>query len=609
MPRTRSVATATAKVVAGTTAATADVASAVAGATARLDRRAFLAAAGAVTLSAGVGYALGPGAGSGNAAPAGHATVPRSRQAPAAPLAPYRGGTTLLTAAAARGTSGYRRLGEGPAWGRVVRGDLAAAKPGREGRRTALAAFVQFTDLHLVDVQHPLRYEYLRAQTASAWRPQESLSVAGAVSLVERVNSLRGAPATGAPLHCVVTTGDNTDNNSRGELDWFLKVMSGGRITPNTGDPRHYEGVQDSGLTLYWHPDDALRDADKRLGFPRLHGFLDAAIREVNSPGLGLPWYSTVGNHDALPGGCWAPKDSYFAEFAVGGRKLMALDEQRGAALWKAVKKGHDPKGDHFKELLRSESRRMRNVTPDESRAPFTPAEYIRAHLDPAHKGRGPVGHGYTQENLASATQYYSFRVSDDVLGISLDTTDPGGHYEGSLGTAQLRWLERELAANERRAGGPSYVVVLSHHTSRTMRNLRHDPARPGEARHGGDEILALLGRHRSVLAWVNGHSHKNAITPHRTAHGSFWEVSTASHIDFPQLARVVEISDNHDGTVSLFTTLIESAAPHRTDFADLSQTGLAALYRELSFNAPGAKPALGGEAGDRNTELILKKG
>ncbi|WP_172383876.1 TIGR03767 family metallophosphoesterase [Streptomyces sp. MNP-20] len=570
--------------------------------TAAVNRRAFLAATGAVSLSAGVGYAVGPG-GHGKVAAAQRGPVAVSRPAPAAPLAPYRAGTTLHSAAASRGTSGFRRLGEGPAWPRVVRADLAPAHRGREARRTALAAFVQFTDLHLVDVQHPLRYEYLRAQTASAWRPQEALSVAGAVSLVERVNALRGAPATGAPLHFVMTTGDNTDNNSRTELDWFLKVMSGGRVTPNSGDPRHYEGVQNSGLKLYWHPDAALRDADKRVGFPQLHGFLDAAIRQVNSPGLNLPWYSTVGNHDALPGGCYAPGDSYFADLAVGGRKLMSLDAARGAALWKAVKKGQDPKGAHFKEVLRAEKRRMRSVTPDAARAPFTPAEYLRAHLDPAHAGRGPVGHGYTQENLANRTQYYAFRITDDVLGISLDTTDPGGHYEGSLGTAQLRWLERTLKAVER-SGDASYVIVFSHHTSRTMRNLVTDPHHPREARHGGDEVLALLRRHRSVLAWVNGHSHKNAITPH----GSLWEVSTASHVDFPQLARVIELVDNHDGTLSLFTTLIESAAPHRTDFADLSQTGLAALYRELAFNAPGAKPALGGEPGDRNTELVLRK-
>ncbi|MFJ8508741.1 TIGR03767 family metallophosphoesterase [Streptomyces avermitilis] len=588
-------------------AATATAAHAAAGA---LDRRSLLAATGAVSLSAGLGFALRPG--SEVPAPAHAATgeaLAVSRQAPAAPLAPYTRGTTLSSVAAARsGSLGYRRLGDGPAWKRVVRGDLATPKAGRAGRRTALASFVQFTDLHLVDVQHPLRYEYLRSQTASAWRPQESLSVAGAVSLVERVNALRGAPVTGTPLHFVMTTGDNTDNNSKTELDWFLKVMSGGRVTPNSGDPRHYEGVQSSGLKLYWQPDAALRDADKQLGFPRVQGFLAAAIRELRSPGLNLPWYSTVGNHDALPGGCYAPGDSYFAEVAVGGKKLMTLDQAVGKKIWDNVKKGGDPKGVDFKAMLKSQARHMRSVTPDEARAPFTPAEYLKAHLDPAHTGPGPIGHGYSEANLASGTQYYVFRIADDVLGISLDTTDPGGHYEGSIGTTQLKWLEKTLRDNR-----DSYVIVFSHHTSKTMRNLNQDPAHPGEKRHGGAELVSVLGNHSNVAAWVNGHSHKNDITahaaPNKGSKGAFWEISTASHVDFPQLARIIELVDNKDGTISLFTTLIESAAPHRTDFADLTQTGLAALYRELGFNAPGARSTLSGTAEDRNTELVLTKG
>ncbi|MGY0024051.1 TIGR03767 family metallophosphoesterase [Streptomyces sp. cg35] len=577
-------------------------------AAAELDRRTFLAATGAVTLTAGLGYALAPGGSAAAAGPAPARTL-SSRGAPAAPLAPYTRGTTLASVAAAPAGPGYRRLGDGPAWQRVVRSDLKAPRSGREARRTALAAFVQFTDLHLVDVQHPLRYEYLRSQTASAWRPQEALSVAGAVALVERVNALRGAPVTASPLQFVMTTGDNTDNNARSELDWFLKAMSGGRISPNTGDPRHYEGVQNSGLPLYWHPDAALRDADKqRHHFPRIPGFLEAAIADVRSPGLNLPWYSTVGNHDALPGGCYAPGDAFFAEFAVGGRKLMELPTSAGKAIWDNVQQGGDPKGTAFKELLKSQARHMRAVTPDEARAPFTPAEYLAAHLDPAHTGPGPVGHGYTQANLASVTQYYAFRISDDVLGISLDTTDPGGHYEGSISTSQLTWLTRQLKDAAQRG---DHVVVFSHHTSKTMRNLREDPHHPGERRHGGKELAALLSRHRPVLAWVNGHSHKNAITPHAGENGTggYWEISTASHVDFPQLARIIEIADNHDGTLSLFTTLIESSAPHRTDTTDLTQTGLAALYRELSFNAPGSRATLSGTPGDRNTELVLRKG
>ncbi|MFI9171280.1 TIGR03767 family metallophosphoesterase [Streptomyces lincolnensis] len=571
-------------------------------------RRSVLAATAAVSLSAGVGYALRPTdsqAATAAGQPAAGAPVAHSRRAPAAPLAPYTRGTTTATVATPRGSSGFRRLGDGPGWHRKVRGELAAPKTGRIGRRTALAAFVQLTDLHLIDAQHPMRLEYLRSTDVHAWRPHEALTVPGAISLVERINALRGAPVTGSPLHFAMTTGDNTDNNSGTELEWFLTIMSGGRITANSGDPRHYEGVQNSGIKQYWQPDTAVRDADKQLGFPHIQGYLAAALRELNSPGLNLPWYSTVGNHDSMPLGCYGLGDSWLAEYAVGGKKLMNIPASEAKKLQNAIKDAKDPQGTAFRDFLKSQARNMRSVTPDERRAPFTATEYLKAHLDPAYRGLGPVGHGYSTANLEAGTQYYSFRIADDVIGISLDTTDAGGHYQGSIGTAQLRWLDRTLRENK-----DSYAVIFSHHTSQTMTNTRPDPARPSERRHNGQEVVALLGSHANVLAWVNGHIHRNDITPHSAPDGrSFWEISTASHVDFPQLARVIELVDNKDGTLSIFTTCVESAAPHRTDFTDLSQTGLAALYRELSYNAPGANMNLGGDPKDRNTELVLRKG
>ncbi|MFF4796798.1 TIGR03767 family metallophosphoesterase [Streptomyces sp. NPDC001351] len=570
-----------------------------------INRRTVLAATGAAAVSAGVGYALRP-TDSQAATTDTTKVVAQSRKAPAAPLAPYTKGTTLATVAAPRNSSGFRRLGDGPGWSRVVRSELAAPKSGRAGRRTALASFVQLTDLHLTDVQHPSRLECLRSTDKGAWRPHEALTVQGAISLVERINALRGAPVTGTPLHFAMTTGDNTDNNAKSELEWYMKIMSGGRMTPNSGDPRHYEGVQNSGLKLYWQPESTVRDGDKQLGFPHLQGFLAAAIREVQSPGLNLPWYSTVGNHDALPLGCFGQGDSWLAEYAVGGKKLMSLSAAEGKKLQDAIRANKDPKGTAYRDLLKAHARDMRSVTADESRAPFTRADYLRAHLDPAYRGNGPVGHGYSTANLDAGTQYYTFRIADDVVGISIDTTDPGGHYNGSIGTAQLNWLDKQLRDNK-----DSHVIVFSHHTSQSMANTSNvDPAHPNERRHNGQEVVALLGSHANVLAWVNGHIHRNYITPHKGSGGhSFWEISTASHVDYPQLARVIEITDNKDGTLSLFTTLVESAAPHRTDFADLSQTGLAALYRELSYNVPDRNAILAGHPEDRNTELVLKKG
>lgn len=583
-----------------------------------VDRRTFLAAAGAVTTVTGFGLALGADGRQAAAAPSTDPTPGASATAsasataraggpggtdggeePALASAPSGAGTTLASVAAPRGTGGYRRLGDGPGWPRVVRADLADAQRGREDRRRTLASFVQFTDLHLTDVQHPLRYEFFRAGGPGGWRPHEALTLPGVVALVERVNRLRRGPATGTPFSFVVTTGDNGDENAAIEVEWFLTALSGGRINPNTGDPQHYEGVQNSNLKLYWHPDSALRDQDKALGYPRIPGYLDAAVRRVVSPGLTIPWYSTFGNHDLLSGGCYPAVGSFIADVAVGSRKLQTIPAAEAKWLMEGEGKGADPKGRRIEALLKSHAKEMRTVTADPRRVPLTQRQYVQAHLDPQHTGRGPVGHGYSRDNLDSGNLYYTFRVSDRVLGISLDSTDPGGHYQGSLGGEQLDWLDRTLRRHR-----DEYALVFSHHPSWSMDNPVPDPRRPGDKRHGGDEIIALLQRHSNVLAWINGHSHRNRIRPR----GTFWEIATASHVDYPQLARIIEITDNRDGTISVFTTLIESDAPYRTDFHDLSQTGLASLYRELAFNAPGRDTTLDGAPADRNTELLLSR-
>ncbi|MFG1865813.1 TIGR03767 family metallophosphoesterase [Microbispora bryophytorum] len=556
-----------------------------------LNRRAFLLASGMTASGVALEIAL-------SSTPAADAAVTPSTTRTTTTSTTTTPMTTVHTVAGPRGAGGYRRLSDGPGWRRVTRTELADAKKDRAERRTPLACFVQFTDLHITDVQNPQRYEFLRAGDMGSWRPQEALTAVGAVSLIEQVNTLHRGPATRAPIGFVMTTGDNTDNNSRIELEWFLTAMTGGRFTPNTGDPGAYEGVQNSGLGLYWQPDSGTRDIDKRAGFPHLDGFLEAAIREVSSPGLAVPWYSTVGNHDQLFGGAYSGAGGFFADLATGSRKLFDLPASEAGAVYRALRRG-DPTGASFRALWKRYRGRARTVTADERRAPLSPHAYIAAHLDPAYTGPGPVGHGYTRDNLDSGRLDYSFRIADGVVGISLDTTDRGGDYRGSVGTRQLAWLERTLKAH---AGDTA--LIFSHHPSWAMTNLAPNPARPHDRRHGGQELLAVLRKHRNVAAWINGHSHLNKIVPQ----GGFWEVSTASHVDYPQLARVVELADNHDGTLSLFTTLVESAAPHRTDFTDLSQGGLAALYRELSFNSPGMRSGLAGLPGDRNTELLLKR-
>jgi len=128
----------------------------------------------------------------------------------------------------------------------------------------------------------------------------------------------------------------------------------------------------------------------------------------------------------------------------------------------------------------------------------------------------------------------------------------------------------------------------------------------------------------------VNGHTHVHAISAVREdgAPGGFWQVTTASHIDWPQQARIVELLETGDGLV-LACTVIDSAAPARhgaghragagrgagaADQAELADPGrLAALARELAANdwqvrdqitADGGAGA--GTAADRNTLLAI---
>ncbi len=524
-------------------------------------------------------------------------------------------GTTLEHVASAATSNGYRRLIAGPGYPLVVREDLFRARSGRDDTRTALASIVQFTDLHLIDAQSPMRFEFMVELDNSAFRPHEALGTHAAAQLVERVNRLGAGPFTGRPFDCVVSTGDNSDNNETIEMDWFLSVMSGGAITANTGSADTWEGVQTNGDELFYNPELGVHDRYKKAGFPRIDGYFERVMRPHSSPGLAVPWYSVFGNHDDSIGGTvpaeWIPLE----ELYTGATKFTGFTSAAANnALTAAFSKGR-PTGLGRDAVA---DRRWR-VTPDERRRPFSPVDFVAAHLDSAATGPGPVGHGFTAESAATGNAYYTFPISPGVTGVALDSTNRAGFTHGSLGDGQFQWLDATLRAGTSRyydragdrishAVEDSYFVLFSHHTTGSMDNPLPDPHNPSELRHLGPEVVELVQRYPNVLAWVNGHTHSNAITAHAgpTPQRGFWEINTASHIEFPQQARVIDICDNRDGTLSLFTTLIESAAPYQASYSDGSQAALASLYREFAVNDLHYRAAHEGTPLDHNTELML---
>jgi metallophosphoesterase (TIGR03767 family) len=551
-----------------------------------------------------------------------------------------------------------------PGWPLEVRADLAAPKPGRETRRELLSAFLHVTDYQFPDVQSPARAELLARYAdepfialgdrtgygqeililGSTFRPQEALIVHACEALHRQVRDLRVAPVTGAPLDFAISTGDNFDNKQRNELDWFITLMDGGPLAANSGAPDRMEGVQTfEGAAYddwYYHPDPDLdrplgapaRDYFKRiLGFPDWPGLMDAAIRPFDAVGLGMPWFSTYGNHDQLLQGT-LPVSRPFEELAVGGEKIVhpAAGIPAAGPLTRAL-----AAGDHAAIALYLSFPRQ-EVTPDAERAFIFDREYIRAHLDSTGE---PTGHGYTDWHLERAYLFYAFDMAPGVLGISLDTCAPALP-QGSIGAAQLAWLEQQLigahsryydrdGALVRHGADDRLVVLYGHHPISDLLPLqgprqigRADEADAPDARalpdgylhrferhHGSGELLELLRRFPNVVAYVNGHRHLNRATPHpdptgRT--GGLWEITTSAQLAAPQHARIIELVDNRDGTLSIFATLIDHAGAPETS-GDYDVLDLAAISRELSFNSfQGQVENKVGASADRNVELLL---
>jgi metallophosphoesterase (TIGR03767 family) len=561
--------------------------------------------------------------------PAGQAVRPRS-----AVSVPH--GTTLdrTLVHGTPGAGGYRLIVIGPGEAHQVRNDIGgAAHPRRVRRRRPLVAFAQFSDIHVLDAQSPARAEYLdrfadpgqpAPQLGGAYRPQEILTLQVADAMARAVNRIRRGPATGVPLAFTICTGDNADNTQYNEVRWMIDVLDGGRITPGSGSRSRYQGVMDwvDYDVHYWHPegtppgkaDDRPRS---RYGFPVVPGLLEAAIRPFTAAGLDMPWLTVFGNHDGLVQGDF-PDNSAARRIATGSRKVTGL-----AAGISLEQLGADLLADSPATFSLLDEGPTRRVTADPDRRMLSRPEIVREHFTTA--GR-PRGHGYTSRNLADDTAYYAFG-NGQIRFIVLDTVNQGGGSDGSLDDRQFGWLERQLVAGSSRYLDRSGNVVshpaadwlfilFSHHTIGTMDNPSLAPGEAGP-RIKGPQMQALLLRFPNVVAWVNGHTHQNQVTGHARPKGApfaggFWEVNTASHIDWPQQCRLVEVTDNRDGTLSVITTIVDADAPPSYLGRLDDPAGLASLSRELGANDWQAPPSFFGFDGkrgsvfDRNVELIV---
>jgi 3',5'-cyclic AMP phosphodiesterase CpdA len=581
---------------------------------------------------------------------------------------------SALSAAPAQADPAARSTVE-TAIGLVARGGLAApvgvaghphvvrTPPGistvarSRARRRSLVFFAQLTDAQLADEMSPARLEYQRPVTGftGAWRPHEALGPQTFDSAVRNVNlnrlsRTRDGEGRRAKLDFSVVTGDLSDNHQHNEVRWAVRILEGGRVDPFSGartgpgnrcpgasvqvrrrlnaavSARSYTGVQDSGdypgrpVAAYGNLYDPERPAPANTPYaalPRHPGLLERAQRPFRAQGLQTPWYGVRGNHDAVAQGFFAGRRG--ASVATGCRKVMptTLSAPFGNP-WDAMR-----------ARLRS-SRDFTWVPPDPARRFVSARAYKRLH------GRADRGHGYRltprgeRRASAGAASYYAWSPKPGLRFVSIDTVAEGGGPDGNLDHPQYRWLKRVLAGARRR---DELVVVYGHHTLEKMLNRRHDElagrcrpdlvacdadprrSRPLHLGSGGrGSLRSLLLSVPNVIAYVTGHEHQHRVTPffRPGARSGFWQVTTASHISWPQQTRLIEVMDNSDGTLSIVNTALDTAAPvgapaPGTPAGAMSGGELASLSRLLSANVRGTATAAAGVSPARNVELVLR--
>jgi metallophosphoesterase (TIGR03767 family) len=579
-------------------------------------------------------------------------------------LADPAGKSTTDETIRADGTSGFTGLRTAKGERHTVRrapGVRAASDRAR--KRRSLVFFGQLTDPQIADEMSPARVDFVDpagGASSSAWRPQEALGLQVFDQTVRNLNDNRRseqrARGKRARLGFAITTGDLADNQQLNETRWFKTVLDGGEVDPFSGKPvsaanpcpgasaetvaalnaavanRLYTGVADyddyPGVPAdryggFWDPDVAA--PGPYAAFPRYPGLMERAQQAFRAEGLKVPWYIARGNHDGLIQGNAPASTDLFRAIATGCLKVFpsaALDPARFADADEneVFRQIGDPS---FIQTLLAGGR---TVPPDPDRRILATEEYKRV------VGRASgFRHVDKAENRASGgvATYYAFRPRRGLEFISLDTVAEGGGSTGNLDDPQYRWLEKTLRKARK---ADRLVIAYGHHTLATLSNTRSDeqagtcnPPKPGcdadprrstpihRGTRGAKSLRSLFLKYPNVIAYVAGHTHENRVDLFRKGRSGFWQINTASHVDWPQQSRLIEVMDNRDGTLSLFGTLLDQAAPIALPApglaaASLTHAQLGSLSRVLSFNDPQrARPDALGRKRDRNVELLLR--
>ena len=453
------------------------------------------------------------------------------------------------------------------------------AEAGKVTQSADLLRFFTMSDIHLTDVQSPAQTINFGMQPspgmASAYSPVIPYTTHVLDAAVQTVNVLHKKK----PFDFGIFLGDAINNSQHNELRWYVDILDGGKINPNS-DPKS------KATTDYMRP------------------YKAAGLNKA------IPWYQVMGNHDHFWSGVEIPND--YIKNAVVGSTILNIGD-----IIKANKDDLNSRGFYMGVVdVKTPDGKVINygpeanyVTPPKQNANsqryfLSRNQWIAEFFTTTSK---PVGHGFSQDNAKTGFASYAFEPKADLplKVIALDDSDCdtctlGNGALGYLDEERYDWLVRELDKGQ--AEG-KLMIVAAHvpiGVSVPGFSMWDSASVPKE-----DALIAKMHTYPNLILWVSGHRHFNSVTPLPSPDVNqpelgFWVVETASLRDFPQQFRYFDIARNSDNTVSIFATNVDPIVKPGSPAAKSRSYGIAT---GAIFNAwPPYSPS-----GAYNAELVKK--
>ena|GEM_PF-887221 len=407
-----------------------------------------------------------------------------------------------------------------------------------------LLRFFAITDVHITDKESPAQvlyygYRGLPNDMIGAYSGAMLYTTQFLDATVQTINALN----EDKPFDFGISLGDVVNSREYNELRWYIDVLDGQTINPDSGDK---DDPVPGPLNDY-------QDIYKAAG-------LDKSI----------PWYQAMGNHDQFWMGTYTPTDYILNSYT--GKDILNL----GGDIVSLVRSGLTTKGFYMGSIDgRTPYGDILGIGPvanfpngnpqilaaDKNRRPITRTEWMEEFFKTTSL---PVGHGFSQTNIDNNFACYSFipkwNVPIKVIVLD-DTTRTGIGGWGFLDQERYDWLVNEL--NSGQAEGK--FMIIASHIPIGVEQIGNAIGWSPYSTISENTLIAKLHTYSNFIMWVAGHRHRNVVTAFKSPDNThpelgFWQIETSSLREFPQQFRTFDITRNSDNTVSIFATDVDAA-------------------------------------------------